>query len=115
MDAKPIELKISGWFVALVFVGLAAYPAYCASRYMMIGWDTCSRLDQAPILFECHPAAGDPEMLKACTGREMGLAIASTRDWIQRVNDCDTPRLFGKQTQEPEIEAETEEEDVPNA
>ena len=114
MDAKPIELKVSGWFVALIFVGLAAYPAYCAARYMMIGWDTCSRLDQAPLLLECHPAAGDPEALEACTGREMGLAIANTRDWTQRVIDCKTPRLFGKRGPDEETEAEAEDAEVQN-
>ncbi len=75
-------------------------------RMMMIGWDTCSRLDIAPLLFECHPAAGNPVMLEECTGREMGFAIAQTRQWLQQSADCKSPKFlfWGDKLERPEIE-----------
>lgn len=108
---KTTEIRI-GWIVGALALALALsiYPLLLGTRYMMIGWNTCSRLDQAPLLFECHPGAGDPEMLELCTGREMGIAIASTREWLQHGLDCDMPRLFGGSRLKQAEQDETTEE-----
>lgn len=113
-SGTSVNLSTIVFVIGLIVLALAIIPTWSAARYAMIGWDTCSRIDQTPLMFECHPGAGDPEMLETCTGREMGLAIANTREWTQQVQDCRTPKLFGGMLDRAEPDEETIEEDQDN-
>ena len=95
---KPKITHLPRWpFVALVgtvLTVLLAHPIFWGARYIMIGWDTCSRNGPAPMLVECIPGISDPEVWNECTGRELGYALMEARDWRTRKQDCRTPHIF---------------------
>lgn len=80
----------------LIAIGLilVAHPVVWTAKFTMIGMDTCSRNGPAPMLIECVPGISEPEVWQACTGREMGFAIAEAREWRTRAVDCRTSHIL---------------------